>query len=470
MSFAILRKRPRSLALRLTLWYAGVFAASLCVAFLVIHLLTLSILRERTDEDLEEDLAEFAAYMDEGGIERVRQEMRVETAGEEAEDVYFRLWSRDGELLDTTELSDWPGLGTPGALLAKLAADDDPELGTVDLRGREHAVRVGYASIAPGLVLELGQSLEEEAELADAFLQAYLVTLVAVVLLGAPIGWFLAHRALGGVKAITRTATEIADGALDRRVSAPAGGDELDRLAQTFNLMIDRIQTLIAGMREMTDTLAHDLRSPLARVRASAEMMLTGDGSEEEWRTMASDAIAEADRMLEIINVTLDITEAESGAARLERQEFDLAEVVETAADLFQTIAEDRQISLRVQVPEHCPIHGDRYRIQRVVANLLDNALKYTGAHGTVRITLLDGDEQVRLEIADTGPGIDESDVNRIFERFYRGDRSRTEPGNGLGLSLALAFVRIHGGSITVDSEPGLGSTFAVILPRSGHG
>lgn len=465
-----LRKRPRSLALRLTLWYAGIFAASLCVAFLIVHLLTLSILRERTDEDLREDLAEFSAFMEQGGVERVRTEMALETAGDEAESSYFRLWSGDGRALAATDLSPWPGLAGARAPVARLRGRNGPFLETLELPRRQDRLRVGYVALAPDMVLELGQSLEEEAELAGAFLDAFVVTLAAIVLLGAPVGWFLARRALQGVEQITRTATEIADGALDRRLSAQSGGDELDRLAHTFNVMVDRIQTLIDGMREMTDTLAHDLRSPLARIRASAEMMLSSDATVDEWRSLASETIAETERMLEIVNVTLDITEAESGATRLERIELDLADVVGAAVDLFQTVAEDRDISLTADVPRRCPISGDRYRLQRVVANLLDNALKYTDEGGAVRVTLTDEDTMVRLVVADNGRGISPEDVSRIFERFYRCDRSRGQRGNGLGLSLALAFVRVHGGDIGVESEPGHGSKFTVTLPRNETG
>lgn len=467
MFSGILRKRPRSLALRLTLWYAGIFAASLCVAFLIVHLLTLSILRERTDEDLREDLAEFAAFMEEGGVERVRAEMALETAGDEAESSYFRLWSGDGRELAATDLSAWPGLTGPRAPVASLAGRGERYLETLDLPRRPDGIRVGYVALAPGMVLELGQSLEEETELADAFLNAFIVTLAAVVLLGAPVGWFLARRALQGVERITHTAAEIADGALERRVSTESGGDELDRLAHTFNLMVDRIQILIDGMREMTDTLAHDLRSPLARIRASAEMMQSSNATVDEWRSLASETIAETERMLEIVNVTLDITEAESGATPLERIELDLAEVVGAAVDLFQTVAEDRGIGLTADLPTYCPISGDRYRLQRVVANLLDNALKYTEEGGAVRVTLTDEGRWVRLAVADNGRGISPQEVSRIFERFYRCDRSRAQPGNGLGLSLALAFVRIHGGDIGVESEPGRGSVFTVTLPRT---
>ena len=299
-----------------------------------------------------------------------------------------------------------------------------------------------------------------------ALFRGFLIVLAAIVAFGGPIGWFMARRALRGVQAITRTATEIAHGNLDRRVEVRAQGDELDALARTFNLMLDRIHALIIGMREMTDNLAHDLRSPLGRIRASAEMILTDNGSKAEAEAMVAATAEECDRLLEMINTTLDIAEAESGAALLKLVEFDLVELVGDAVELFQPLAEDKQVTIAVDLPDACRIRGDRQRLQRVVANLLDNAVKYTPVGGRVTIKLDDQGEWLKLSIQDTGVGISPAETARIFERFYRCDRSRSELGNGLGLSLALAFVRIHGGDIAVDSVPEQGSTFTILLPR----
>ncbi|MGH8656705.1 MAG: sensor histidine kinase [Gammaproteobacteria bacterium] len=239
-----------------------------------------------------------------------------------------------------------------------------------------------YGTIAPGLVLEIGESLEKDEELIAALLRGFLIALPAVTLLGGPIGWFMARRALRGVQEVTQTATEIADGVLDRRVEVRSQGDELDTLARTFNMMLDRIQALIIGMREMTDNLAHDFRSPLGRIRASADITLTNGGSKAESEAMAATTTEECDRLLEMINTTLDIAEAESGAAKLKPTDIDLAELVRDALELFQPIAEDQQITITADLPDHCRIHGDRQRLQRMVANLLDNGLKYMPTGG----------------------------------------------------------------------------------------
>ena len=463
-----IRRLPHTLALRLTIWYAVIFAASSMLVFVFAYLLISTFIAQRTDDELHEDLGEFAAFFQAHGIERVKTEMALDTKHREAEQVFLRLWSDDGRQLAATDLSSWPGLeNVPVQALRQVTGDHGPIVETVNLPALEHGVRRIIGTIGPGVVLEIGLSLEDDEELVATILHGFLATLAAVFVLGGPIGWFMARRALRAIDKVTRTANEISLGALDRRVPVGSQGDELDHLAQTFNTMLDRIQALIVGMREMTDNLAHDLRSPLARMRAAAEMSLTGDERKADRGALAVNIIEECDRILDIINTTLDIAEAESGAAKLKISDVDLVDVVLDACDLFQTVAEDNQVAVTTELPTTCHVPGDRQRLQRVIANLLDNALKYTPAAGRVAISLIEDGSQVKLSITDTGVGISAHELSRIFERFYRCDRSRAQGGNGLGLSLALAIVRAHGGDISVTSTLGQGSTFTVVLTRS---
>lgn len=481
MFFAKLRrvshpKPGRSLALRLTLWYAAVFAASSLLAFAVVYALIVGFIAERGDEDLQEDLDEYAIHWRQEGLDRVSKEMQLDTQGKEATKSYFRLWRSDGRELAATDLGAWPELArlSPPRLTD---AGQQPWFETRQLASSDAPLRTLIGPLGPGVWLEIGRSLEDDEEFQRDILRGFVLGLAVVLLLGGPIGWFLARRALHGVKAVTRTANDIADGALDRRVPVGTAGDELDELARTFNTMLDRIQALIIGMRDMADNLAHDLRSPLARVRACAEMSLANsqtkgeangeaNGARESW---AAATIEECDRLLQMLDTTLDIAEADSGAAKLKLDRVDLADMVRNAADLYETVAEDRQIAIATSAAEHCWIEGDRQRLQRVIANLLDNALKYSSAGGEVKIALREQAQRVLLTIEDTGIGIAPEDLPRIFQRFYRCDPSRSRQGIGLGLSLALAFVRAHGGDITVASTPGQGSTFSVVLPRPAH-
>lgn len=470
MFYAKLPKLGRTLALRLTLWYAAIFALSSLLAFVLAYALTAAFIAQRTDADMREDIADFATLYSQEGIEFLKKEITLDTQGDDAEKFFFRLWASDGRQLAATDLSAWHGLAPmPVAALRGIDGGNEPRLATTSLAAREDRVRTLLGRVAPGVVMEMGRSLQED----DAFLaqvrRGFPLALGAVLLLGAPIGWFMARRALRGVNEITRTANEIIAGALDRRVPLGSQGDELDHLARTFNIMLDRVQTLVGGMRDMADNLAHDLRSPLARIRAAAEMSLSSDDAISAREALAANTVEECDRLLELVNTTLDIAEADSGAAKLNLSRFDLAEMLRDACELFQPVAEDSRINLTSSVPEQCHVQGDRQRLQRVIANLLDNAFKYTPAGGQVKVSLQQQDARVLLRIEDTGVGIAAQDLPRIFQRFYRGDRSRSQRGIGLGLNLALAFVRAHGGDITATSTEGAGSVFSVVLPSAPH-
>ena len=231
--------------------------------------------------------------------------------------------------------------------------------------------------------------------------------------------------------------------------------------------MLDRIQQLVAEIESMGDNIAHDLKSPLTRIRGLAEVTLTTDSETDDYRQMAADTIEECDRLLQMIDTMLIIARTEAGVGRAAAQPLDLARLVREGCGLFAPLAEDRGIELDCQnLPESLFFKGDRAMLQRMLANLLDNAIKYTAAGGSVGVGLMPkGRGEVLLSVTDTGSGIDPAEQPLVFKRFYRCDRSRTLPGSGLGLSLARAVARAHGGEISVRSAPGRGSTFSVVLP-----
>ncbi len=470
MSFAkaleALARAGRTLALRLTLWYAAIFALSSVVAFALAYGLVASFVAQRTDDDLGEDLRDLGALFAQQGLDGVLREIELDTQGNDASRSYFRIWSGDGRLLGATDTAAWPELqGAPPLSLSSAAQSTQPRFDRFERAAEGDAVRTAIGRIADGVVLETGHSLADDEAFLDEMLRGFALALAGVLVLGGPVGWFIARRALRGVEAVTRAAAEIADdGALARRVPVGARGDELDRLARVFNTMLDRIQALVFGMRDMADNLAHDLRGPMARLRAGAEVSLAGAVATPAHEALAADTIEECDRLLEMLNTTLDIAEADAGAAKLDSGRVDLAEVLRGAAELFQTVAEDNHVALAIDAPAPCWIVGDRQRLQRVVANLIDNALKYTPAGGRVRAALQHEGPRVRLTVEDTGVGIAHEELQRVFQRFYRGDSSRSQRGFGLGLSLARSFVRAHGGEITVSSAPGRGTTFIVEL------
>jgi signal transduction histidine kinase len=303
-------------------------------------------------------------------------------------------------------------------------------------------------------------------ELREEFRQYFGIPVAILIILSAGVGWFMAKRALSGVEEVTRAAVDITHGALDRRVPVTLNGDEIDRLANAFNTMVDRVQELIGQMKEITENIAHDLRSPITRMRGLAEMALTGENTHEDYPVVTGTIIEECDRLLAMINTMLDISEAETGVIKLNIEPIDVVLMIHDAVDLFHPVAENRHIDIEVRTPDSAYVHTDKRRLQRVLGNLLDNALKYSDPSGHILIEVRADDNHIVIEFRDRGIGISEEDLPHIFDRFYRGEKSRTEPGNGLGLSFAKTFVTSLGGSIAVTSTPDEGSVFTVLLPR----
>ena len=349
-------------------------------------------------------------------------------------------------------------------LVQQLISENRPVFNTVSLPERKHNIRVLYTIIGRNIILQLGQSMENYTRFIEAFRKIFVATMASLFVVAAIIGWFMARRALAGVEAVTRTARQISEGSLKQRVPVKKYQDEIDQLAITFNQMLDRIQALVTGIREMSDNIAHDLKSPITRIRGISEVTLTTGASDKEYETMAASTIEECDRLLDMINTMLVISKTEAGVNKLDTQEMDIGAVVGDACELFRSPAEDKDLRLVCDVPGNFSISGDTRLIQRMIANLLDNAIKYTPAGGSIEMTVSTVNDAAAITVKDTGVGISEKDMPRIFERFYRCDPSRSEAGIGLGLSFARAIARAHGGDITVTSISDQGSTFTVTL------
>jgi heavy metal sensor kinase len=457
---------PGTLAFRLTLWYAAIFTISTLVAFGAFYVAISTVISKNRDRDLMGDVQEYAAMLATKGIDEVKAEMVWDALSDGQEHTFLRLLSADGKEVAATDMSAWRSVGTGNLALEKLKSGADYVLETLDLPEQEFKARTVYGSIGPNLVLQIGESLEEDAEFLALHRTVFMPIMAVMVIIAAIIGWLMARRALTGVEEVSQTAMEISKGALDKRVPFKARGEEIERLATTFNHMLDRINHLIKGMKEMSDNIAHDLRSPLARVRGVAEMALITSTTEEEHKAMAASMLEECDRLLGMINAMLDIAEAESGAGEVTLEEVDLVRVVKRACELFQAIAEDNGVTITADLPESCLVYGETRKLQRMVANLLDNALKFTPAEGTVKVSLKADNGQVAIVVSDTGIGISEADLPHVFKRFYRCDNSRAQQGTGLGLSLVKAIAVSLDGKVNAASRLGKGSTFTVILPQ----
>jgi signal transduction histidine kinase len=341
----------------------------------------------------------------------------------------------------------------------------------------DHRALVCVTELSSGLRLLIGRDLEERRRLFGIVAAAAQWSVLIVVVLGLGGGIFVARRVLRRIDAMTGTTQRIMAGDLSGRLPVGRSGDELDRLAENLNAMLERIEALMMGLKEVSDNIAHDLKTPLTRLRNRAEEALAKSGNEAEYRAALERTIEESDGLIRTFNALLMIARAESGQARDNMDNFDAAEVAHGIQELYEPLAEDSGLSLDVKT-EPVPLHGNRELISQALANLVENAIKYgqpapaaqpLGADavaGSGRNILIeakrDGD-QVLLSVSDHGPGIPEADRKHVIERFVRLEASRTRPGSGLGLSLASAVATLHGGDLRLsDAHPGLRATLAL--------
>jgi heavy metal sensor kinase len=461
-------KLGSTLAFRLTLWYAGIFAVCSCVAFLLFYTLITSVLQERIDQELLGQAQRFSALLATEGIEAVNNSAVIEAQAAGVKKVFFRLLNLTGDAFSSSNMSYWKDIGVNVGAIEPLLRSSGPVFETVVIPNRSEQVRILYARLSPTIIVQIGQALESQSRFVEAFKRIFIITMSVLIFLAAGVGWFMARRAVSGVEAVTRTAQMISGGSLQERVPVKPRGDEIDQLATTFNQMLDRIQTLLTEIKEMTDNIAHDLRSPIARIRGIAEVTLTTSKSLSEYENMAASTIEDCDRLLDMINTMLLISKTEAGVEKLSREEVDIAALIRKACELFQTIAEDKDVGLAYRPPEETFLLGDTRMLQRMLSNILDNAVKYTPPGGKIEVSLTESKSRDAIvSVSDTGVGISDADLLHIFERFYRCDRSRSQPGTGLGLSLARAIARAHGGDITVTSTVNQGSIFTITLPKS---
>jgi signal transduction histidine kinase len=446
-----------SLLFRLTILYAVAFTVLCAIGFLIFYYRIYAVTMEGLDLELLDKTRKYADLTKEAGLEGVLPEIADETESEDPQEDFYRLFNIKGDILFTTDMSFWGVIDRKDILLKMQNEGLSYAFQTQTFEERDDKARMITAIVGPDTVLQIGESLEEVDEYLDIFLELVSILVISLIIVSTIIGWLLARRATIDMQEVAETAEEIANGFYDRRVQVEGRYREIERLSAAFNSMLDRIQSLLKSMKEINDNIAHDLRSPLARLK---------EKSIDAYKDMAASTIEECDTLIGMINTMLDITEAEAGVNGVETEEFELVTLIREACELFRPIIEGKKINLKTDLPESLPFKSDRKKMQRIVINLLENAIKYTPADGTIAVSAAAQNGEIRIDFEDTGMGISENDLPHIFERFYRCDRSRFQGGVGLGLSLVKAYTESLNGTIQVESTLDQGSRFALRFVR----
>jgi len=463
-----LGKLLRTTAFKLTLVYLGIFvlfAASLLGYF---ALNTRRLITEQITATVNGEVTGLSEQYSQGGLRRLV--IVVDVRSRRPGSSLYLVTTPTGEGLAGNVSSLEPGvLDRPGWLETNYHRLESPE-------GAEHRALVRVVQLAGGFHLLVGRDLDERERLFGIIVNAGKWSLALVIVLGLVGGFFVSRRVLSRIDAMTGTAQTIMAGDLSGRLPVAGSGDELDRLADNVNAMLERIEALMRGLKEVSDNIAHDLKTPLTRLRNRCEQALRSATGEANYRSALESTIAESDELIRTFDALLMIARAESGQARDNMTEFDASAIARDVGELYEPVAEEKGIALKVEAPVAAPVRGNRELVSQALANLIDNAIKYAGPNGKLNgmpaeiVVRADTEgERITLSVADRGPGIADADRARVVERFVRLEQSRSEPGSGLGLSLASAVARLHGGELKLeDNHPGLRSTIA--LPRVGPG
>ena len=461
--------RPRdglrqAFGVRLAWWYALVFLASSLSFVGITYALLAASMRMHDREFLQSTLIQFADAYTRGGPERLRREIeRVQLSGIEGP-LFVRAVTRAQEVVVVSLPDRWRHFDPTQLSTPSLAGGQ--AWATLETGGDDgHVLEVLSVRLGDGTLFQVGKSTEHRAELLRRFRRLLFFALAAILLIGGAGGAMLTRSALQPLRALADTVSGILrTGRTTARVPVQPGGDAFGDLVGLVNAMLDRIDAVVGGMRGALDNVAHDLRTPMARLRGTAEAALASNDP-AVLRGALADCVEESDRIIAMLSTLMDISEAETGTMALRRERTELRQLVSQTVDLYEDVAEEAGVEIHTNVPDGVAVDADSNRLRQVLANIVDNAVKYTPRGGRIDLTAGRDDATAWIRVSDTGSGIPPEDLPRVWERLYRADKSRSTRGLGLGLSLVKAIVEAHGGLVTIQSRPGQGTSVEVRLP-----
>jgi signal transduction histidine kinase len=465
----MLEEIRQSLAVRLAATYAAVFAAGAAALFGVLYWVLAHSLEERDRAAVEQRAETYALAYEQGGAFALRSRLSADPSPD-ARSQFVRLLSPDGSTVFASVPADW----VDPQVERHLVPDGWGGWKTQEIHSvrvpRDEARDFAVASrvLSDGRLIQVARTGDSRAVLLAPLRRDFAGVGAVALLLSLSAGTFLSWRATRPLRQVAATARRIIDeDDVSARIPNPKGSGELAVLARQLNALLDKNADHVRVLRETLDNLAHDMRTPLTRLRGTAELSLQDGGNPADARSALASCVDESDRVLHLLEVLLDVSAAEAGALSLRRERLDVRSLVNRAVDLYREVAEQKNIRVVAEDTGAAQIEGDPVRIGQALSNLMDNALKYTPDGGGVTIATATEPGAVTVTVSDTGPGVPPAEREAVWRRLYRGDASRSQRGLGLGLTLVRAIAEAHGGTATVASAPGGGALFQLRFPAA---
>ena len=436
---------------RLTLLYVILFTVSVLVLFSFIYWSSVRYMGTQSDAAIRTEIQTLAERYENRGVPGLRRLILDRITRQQPTGSSLYLLSDPLGRPIVGNISRWPQVVPDGGWLnfnLDTRDRDDPGL---------HPARARRFQLNGGFQLLVGQDIQELKAAQRRVIIALSWGVILTVLLGLAGGFFISRKMLARLEVINKTSQRIIAGELKHRVPVSVRGDEFDRLSGNLNQMLDQIQELMDGIRQVSDNIAHDLKTPLFRLRQKLESLTSRPSSDAEHRKELEDALAEADRLLNLFNALLRIARIESESTKTVMQRLSLSALANDVAEFYEPLADEKQQSLTVNAEDLVVIMADRDMLFQALANLVDNAVKYTPVGGNINLTVWAKEHEARVTVCDSGFGIAPNEREKVFQRFYRTDVSRSTPGNGLGLSLVHAVTKLHSAKLALhDNQPGL--------------